>query len=154
LAITWSFTASDKVYNGNTTAAIASISLTGVLNPDVVTTSGGIATFANKNVGAGKTVTATAVPTLGSANYTLTGAPTPSTNGEYYRKGVNGNSTVTGGGKTYDGTTAATVTLSDNRVSGDVFADAFTSATYADKNVGNGKPVTVSGISINWHRCR
>ncbi|MDO3628338.1 S-layer family protein, partial [Mucilaginibacter sp. BT774] len=148
LAITWSFTASDKVYDGNTTAAIASISLSGVLSPDVVTTSGGTATFANKNVGAGKTVTAALVPTLGSANYTLTGAPTPSTTASLTARALTVTATVTGGGKVYDGTTAATVTLGDNRVSGDVFVGAFTSATYADKNVGNGKTVTVSGISI------
>ena len=50
--------------------------------------------------------------------------------------------------KVYDGTTTATVTLGDNRVAGDVFTDADTSASFADKNVGNGKTVTVAGISI------
>ena len=45
--------------------------------------------------------------------------------------------------------TAATVTLSDNRVSGDVLTVAFTSATFADANVGVGKPVTVNGIGIS-----
>src|SRR5207302_1632205 len=48
----------------------------------------------------------------------------------------------------YDGTTAATVTLSDNRLSGDVFTDSYTSATFDTKNVGTGKPVSVSGIAI------
>ncbi|MFZ0927649.1 MAG: Ig-like domain repeat protein, partial [Syntrophobacteraceae bacterium] len=56
--------------------------------------------------------------------------------------------TATGANKVYDGTTAATATLSDNRISGDVFTDSYTSATFADKNVGNGKTVTVTGISI------
>src|SRR5213078_3886838 len=51
--------------------------------------------------------------------------------------------------KVYDGTTAATVALSDNRVSGDVFTDSDTSAAFSDKNVGTGKTVTVSGISIS-----
>src|SRR5206468_6406373 len=49
----------------------------------------------------------------------------------------------------YDGTTAATVMLSDDRVSGDVFADSYASATFADKIVGTGKTVSVSGISIS-----
>src|SRR5207247_7591418 len=37
----------------------------------------------------------------------------------------------------------------DDRVSGDVFTDSYTSASFADKNVGNGKTVSVSGISIS-----
>ena len=51
--------------------------------------------------------------------------------------------------KVYDGTTTATVTLSDDRVSGDVLTDGYTSATFADKNVGTGKTVSVTGISIS-----
>ncbi len=49
----------------------------------------------------------------------------------------------------YDGSAAATVTLADNRLSGDVFTDSFTSAAFTDKNVGAGKTITVSGISIS-----
>src|SRR5205807_1611564 len=55
---------------------------------------------------------------------------------------------ATGVNKTYDGTTAATVALSDDRVSGDVFTDSYASATFDTKNVGTGKAVSVSGISI------
>src|SRR5207244_466114 len=51
--------------------------------------------------------------------------------------------------KVYDGTATATVTLSDNRVAGDVFTDSFTTATFNNKNVGTGKTVSVSGISIS-----
>ena len=51
---------------------------------------------------------------------------------------------ATGVNKVYDGTTVATVTLGDNRVAGDVFADANSSASFADKNVGTGKAVTVA----------
>ena len=46
------------------------------------------------------------------------------------------NITATGVDKVYDGTTTATVSLSDNRVSGDVFTDAYASASFATKNVG------------------
>ena len=46
--------------------------------------------------------------------------------------------TATGVDKTYDGTTAATVTLSDNRVSGDNLTVNDTSAVFSDKNVGTG----------------
>ena len=56
---------------------------------------------------------------------------------------------ATGVNKVYDGTAAATVTLSDNRVAGDVFTDTYTTAVFADKNVGTGKTVSVSGVSIS-----
>src|ERR1700679_4043728 len=56
--------------------------------------------------------------------------------------------TATGVNKVYDGTTTASVTLSDNRIAGDVITDADTAASFADKNVANTKTVTVAGISI------
>jgi len=51
--------------------------------------------------------------------------------------------------KLYDGTTTATVSLSDNRLAGDQLTEAYVSATFADPNVGTAKTVTVSGISIS-----
>ena len=51
--------------------------------------------------------------------------------------------------KEYDGNTTATVTLSDNRVAGDVFGVSYTAANFANKNVGTGKTVNVTGISIS-----
>src|SRR5207302_9007522 len=57
--------------------------------------------------------------------------------------------TATGINKVYDGTTSSTVTLADDRVSGDLFTDSYSSALFADKNVGAAKPITVSGININ-----
>src|SRR5207247_3879168 len=51
--------------------------------------------------------------------------------------------------KVYDGTTTATATLSDDRVAGDVFGGSYTLASFADKNVGTAKTVSVSGISIS-----
>lgn len=57
--------------------------------------------------------------------------------------------TAHGVDRQYDGTTSATVTLSDDRLSGDVFIDSYTSASFADKNVGGSKAVSVSGISIS-----
>ena len=59
--------------------------------------------------------------------------------------------TATGVNKVYDGTTAALVILGDDRVSGDVLTVSY-SATFADKNVGTGKPVSVSGIVISAAR--
>jgi hypothetical protein len=57
--------------------------------------------------------------------------------------------TVTAAGKTYDSTNSASVTLSDNRVEGDLLTETSTNATFSDKNAGVAKTVTVTGISIS-----
>src|SRR5262249_2139910 len=59
------------------------------------------------------------------------------------------NISATGTDKVYDGTTSATVTLSDNRVAGDSLTTRYTSATFANKIVGTAKTVTVSGIALS-----
>jgi len=71
LAITVSgATASDKVYNGNTTAAVSGGTFSGVINGDVVSLNAA-GTFASANVGSGIAVTAT-LTGAGAGNYTLT----------------------------------------------------------------------------------
>ncbi len=50
--------------------------------------------------------------------------------------------------KIYDGTTAAGAQLFDNRVVGDTLSSSYTGAAFLDKNVGNGKLVNVTGISV------
>src|SRR5207247_7577811 len=55
---------------------------------------------------------------------------------------------ATGVNKVYNGTTTATVTLSDNRVAGDSLSTSYSSASFADKNVGTAKTVSVSGIAV------
>src|SRR5204863_8792862 len=71
--ITGSFTADNKVYDGNNTATVLTRSLIGVISPDVVTLIGGTATFSSKNVGMGKTVTLTGATLSGAdvGNYLL-----------------------------------------------------------------------------------
>src|ERR1700754_2741761 len=56
---------------------------------------------------------------------------------------------ATGIDKPYDGNTAATVTLSDDRIAGDVFTDSYTDAEFDSKDVGSNKVVTVNGIAIS-----
>jgi len=51
--------------------------------------------------------------------------------------------------KVYDGASTAAVVLSDNRIEGDVFTDSSISATFANASTGNGKTITVNGISIS-----
>ena len=47
------------------------------------------------------------------------------------------------------GTVAATVTLSDDRIHGDELTLGYALAVFADKNVGTGKQVTISGITVS-----
>jgi hypothetical protein len=55
--------------------------------------------------------------------------------------------TATGGTKVYDGTTSANLTWGDNRVAGDVLTFS-SNASFADKNVGSAKPVSVSSVAL------
>jgi gliding motility-associated-like protein len=74
--ITGAFVAADKAYDGNTNATISAQTLAGVLTADLaaVTLTGGTASFADANVGAGKSVTANGMALAGtrSGNYSLT----------------------------------------------------------------------------------
>jgi len=133
-----------KSYDATTTASITG-TLSGVVAGDSVSLIGS-GTFSNRNAGSGKTVTSTS--SLGGAhagNYTLT-----------QPIGLTGTITAraltvsaTGVNKVYDGATSATVTLSDNRIAGDQFTAAYSAANFADKNIGTGKTISVSGISID-----
>ncbi|HTV52496.1 MAG TPA: YDG domain-containing protein [Steroidobacteraceae bacterium] len=137
--------AANKVYDGTTIAALSGATLQGVLGSDSVTlgndTTG---TFASKNVGTDIPV-GTAMTLSGSdaGNYTLSQPSGLAANITPLGITV----TATGINKVYDGTTSASVTLaSAGVVAGDAVTFTDTSATYADPNVGTGKPVLVSGI--------
>src|SRR5207248_2061946 len=114
---------------------------------DVLTDASTAASFADKNVGTAKPVSVSGISISGAdaANYTFN--TTSSTPADITARAL----TVSAAGvnKVYDGTTVASVTLSDNRVAGDLLTDASTAASFADKSVGTAKPVSVSGISIS-----
>src|SRR5207247_7729621 len=120
----------------------------GVLGADDVSLIGGTATFASKTVGTGKTVTATGLSLSGthSGNYQLA-----STTATALANITTRSLTVsaTGVNRAYDGSTSATVTLSDNRVSGDSLSTSYASASFADKQVATTKTVSVSGIAVS-----
>ena len=77
MTVTGSFTAGNKVYDGNVTATIATRFLSGEVSGDSVSLSGGTATFDNKNVGTGKNVNATGFSLSGihAGNYQLAAGP-------------------------------------------------------------------------------
>src|SRR5204862_1762936 len=103
---------------------------------------------ADKNVGTAKTVSVSgiSISAAGTANYTLSlHDALPISNITAAPLTVS----ATGVNKVYDGNTTATVTLSDNHIGSDVVTLAYTGASFADKNVGTAKTVSVSGISIS-----
>src|SRR5579884_1356912 len=144
--LTVTATGVNKVYDGSTsaTAILSDNRIAG----DTLTFSF-VASFATKTVGTGKTVTVSSITITGGAdsgNYTLASTSTTTTANITSRTLT---VSASASNKTYDGTTAATVSLSDDRVAGDTLTVSYTSATFASKTVGTGKTVTVSGISIS-----
>lgn len=75
-AVTASFTAADKVWDGTTAATILTRTLDGEVVGDDLDLADGTATFATATVGTGKTVTATGFTLTGAdaGNYVLTGS--------------------------------------------------------------------------------
>ena len=142
-------TASSKTYDGNATATLntAGTALAGVVNGDVVTLNTGSATgaFADKNVAPAKTVTVSGltISGAGGGNYNLV-QPTATADITARTLTIG----ATGVNKVYDGTTAATVTLSDDRVPGDSLTLNYATASFANGDAGNGKPVNVAGITV------
>ena len=132
----------NKTYNGNTTAA-CTIGLTGLVSGDTATASA-TCTFEDKNVGTSKTVTCSSF-TVSNSNYTIsTSSATKTAN--ITAKPLTAN-TPTNCGKTYNGNTTASCTITySNVVSGDTVTGGAT-CTFEDKNVGTGKTVTCSSFT-------
>ncbi|MES2522979.1 MAG: YDG domain-containing protein, partial [Gemmatimonadota bacterium] len=150
LTVTPVVTVSNKVYDATTAATIATSDVTGKITGDVVTLSGGTAEFADKKVGSGKSVSVTGLVLSGTdgGNYTLS-ANTASATADITPATINGSFTAEN--KTYDATIAATI-ATRNIGSGLLLSDDVTltggTATFADKNVGNGKTVTGAGFAL------
>jgi gliding motility-associated-like protein len=144
-SLTISAIVTDKQYDGNTTATAT---LTDDrISGDVLTVNKTGATFNNKNIGTSKAVTVNGITLTGtdSGNYTLTSATAAGTSSITVKSLT---ISATASDKVYDGNTNALVTFIDNRISGDVLSVNKTSATFNNKNIGVGKPVTVSGINL------
>ncbi len=137
--ITVSATANNKVYDGTTTAA-GTVTPSGIVNGDNVTVSYSSATFNDKNVGTGKPVTFNITKSGSDAgNYTV--ATTATTTANITAKTLTVSATANN--KVYDGTTTAAGTVTPSGiVNGDNVTVSYSSATFNDKNVGTGKPVT------------
>lgn len=149
-------TAANKEYDGSTTATPTGTAvINGKVGSDDVTVTAGTATFADKNVGTGKTVTFT--------GYSLSGADAGNYNLKAQPASVTANITAkvvkfTGGINATDrsyvkdnktvGLTKGTLTF-DGLVSGETLdVNIPTTGTISDAAVGNGKTVTYSGVTL------
>jgi YDG domain len=123
-------------------------SLNGAVMSDAVSLSGGSAAFANKNVGTGKTVMLTGASLAGgdAGNYVLDSVAT--TTADITTKHITG--TFTAAHKVYDGNTSATVLTGSliGTIGGDAVSLMGGTATFASKNVGTDKTVTLSGATL------
>ena len=150
LAIT-GVSASDKVYDATVAATLSGTATVAGLGLDAVGVGGtGAAAFASKNAGAGKAVAVTGFTLTGAdaGNYNVV-QPTGLT--ASIGKASLALGGITANGKTYDGTTAATLagTASVAALAGDTVTVAGAgSGTFADKNAGAGKAVTVGGYTL------
>ena len=141
--LTVTATGSNRVYNG-TTAAAVTLADNAIAGDSLTVTSANA--FLSKDVGSGKYVNVSNI-TLGGTDaedYALADGSTST-----YASITPATLTVlaTSANKVYNGSIAATVTLSDSPLAGDVVNLTYSSADFSTKNVGNGKRVTVSGIT-------
>ena len=151
-------TADNKTYDGTTDATVSgtfAFDAGMIIGSDVVSISGATGTFADKNVGTGKTVTISGITLSGddAGNYVLdTENQTPIiASADIAAKTVTVTSGITASNKTYDGTTDATVSGSSAVISGKVTGDVLrvsARGSFSNKSAGTGKTVTISSISL------
>ena len=134
----------DKVYDG-TTAANASLSDNRITGDDL-TISADPASFADKNAGEAKSINISGISVTGADVQNYEWNTTTSTTADIAKASLN--ITASGVNKTYDGTTTADVTFSDDRIGSDVLIFGSASNDFADKNAGIGKTVSVNGINV------
>ena len=142
-------TANNKVYDATTAATLSGTAAVAALGSDDVTVSGGSGSFADKNVGAAKAVTATGFALSGAdaGNYVVVQPTGLAANITPATLAIGGVMAVN---KVYDATTAATLSGTASVValgSDDVTVNGG-SGTFVDKNVGNGKTVTATGFAL------
>ncbi|MDA7546797.1 YDG domain-containing protein, partial [Alphaproteobacteria bacterium] len=148
-ALTATASASNKTYNGSTTAA-TTLTFTGLVGTETLGQTVG-STFDNKNVGSNKTVTVNSITLADgnngglAANYSINAGQTSSA---HISRKVLTVSSNTASNKIYDGSSSATVTVS---LSGFIGSETLTytnSSSFNNKNVGAGKTVTVNSIIL------
>jgi hypothetical protein len=143
-ALTVAANADAKTYDGMAYSGGKGVVYTGFVNGENTAVLGGALAYGGTSQGA-----------IDAGNYLIT--PKGLTSGNYAIAYTNGTLAVnpapltvnaTGTNKVYDGNTIDAVTLADNRIPGDALTITNAAANFVDKNVGNGKAVNVTGISV------
>ena len=147
-ALSGSVVVAGKTYDASTAANISSRSLSGVIGVEDVSYVGGVASFADKNAGLAKVVTATGLSLAGAdaGNYSVNSSA--STTAAISKANLTVSSTAVS--KTYDGSLSAAgtaVVSAGTLFSGDTLSGG--SFAFTDKNAGTGKTVTVAGVTLN-----
>jgi hypothetical protein len=144
---------SDKSYDGTTSATIVGSlpdngGLYGLSSGQTLNINYTSAAFTDKNAGLDKTVNLTYTVSDGTGGGKVNNYVLPTTTvATIEPKSVT--ATAVGQDKVYDGTANATVSLQlPGAVAGDNLSLNYTGATFADKNAGQNKTVTVSGLSL------
>ncbi len=147
-------TASNKVYDGNTSATLSTASavLSGLVGGDSVSVLGATGTFSDKNAGSAKTVSVAGLSLGGTdgGNYVL-GSATATTVADITKATISSVSGIGANNKVYDATTAATLNTASASLVGAVSGDAVGvtgTGAFTDKNAGFGKTVNVTGINL------
>ena len=87
-----------------------------------------------------------------AANYSFVGGFTSSANYTVSQATITGVTGIAASNKTYDGTTAATLNTSTPVFAGQIGSDSLNvgtpSGAFSDRNVANGKTITISGITL------
>jgi len=149
---------SDKVYDGTTVATTPLVGavFNGMVAGDELSVSSITGTFENKNVGTAKTVSLSSAVYGGAdvGNYVISDQLTSSATITARSLTVSG---IDAGDKVYDGTTSAVVDLSGisfaGLVSGDEINASGTTGTFANKNAGANKSVTLAGTTYGRQLC-
>ena len=143
----------DKTYDGTTEAKITNAgTLSDNYDGDNLTIVTGSASYDNKNVGNGKTVSFTGFELSGSAaeNYKLTAQPA-SVTADITVKEITINGAAVEASRIYDGTTEAKITNEGTpsvNYDGENLKVAAGKAAYDNKNAGNGKTVSFIGFDL------
>lgn len=145
-----------KVYDGTTAMTGVTIGFSSApLSNDVVSVSG-LGAFDNKNVGnANKnyTISNLALSGADAANYYLSGGSSfIGTDGTITQKSITAITSITASDKTYNGSDTATLSTAGagftGIIGGDTLSVATSTGTFSDKNVGMGKTVSVTGLTL------
>ena len=148
-------TANNKTYDTFTTATLnlGAAAFTGRLGSDVLTVATSTGNFTDKNVGNGKTVNITSL-TLGGTdaiNYNLV-TNTATTLANITKANISAITGIAAQYKVYDSYTTATLNTTAAGFTGILGSDVLTVATstgnFTDKNVGNGKTVNITGLTL------